>query len=83
MKLERKSKEKYRQNYFFIVLLNIAFPKPGSHCRFAKRPPRCGQMYEKIRPIYIGRVKIRKLQTGIRSSTCEQSCTRSPVRASA
>ena len=90
-KREQHSEAKYRQNYFFhrptkptnATYIICAFPKPGSHCRFAKRPPRCGQMYEKIRPIYIGRVKIRKLQPGIRSSTCEQSCTRSPVRASA
>ena len=51
----------------------------GKPLPLRKRPPRRRQMYEKIRPIYIGRVKIRKLQPGIRSSTCEQSCTRSPV----
>lgn len=28
---------------------------------------------EKIQVIYIGRVKIRKLHPGIRSSTCEES----------
>ncbi len=40
------------------LILYAHFRKTGSRCRF-ETAARRRQMYEKIRPIYIGRVKIR------------------------